>query len=144
MVTKKRQNTKCESEGAEFLVLGNLMIHGIWTYKTYTNMPGYDLIAINIDTKKQCRIQVKSRWATDANDIFPLKNLDCDFVVFVRLNRGNAYKTNIVEPTDPQYWIVPIEKAKTGLYSDKFCRINKIEDISSFENNWKLIDKFLK
>ncbi len=39
------KNTKLEAEGAEFLVLGNLLISGIATYKTYTNMPGYDLAA---------------------------------------------------------------------------------------------------
>ena len=55
-------------------------------------MPGYDLIAINTETKKQCRIQVKSRWATNANNGFSLKNTDCDFVVFVRLNRGAGPK----------------------------------------------------
>ena len=32
-MSAKRQNTKLESEGAEFLVLGNLLIEGISTYK---------------------------------------------------------------------------------------------------------------
>jgi hypothetical protein len=64
MTTEKRQDTKLESEGAEFLVLGNLLIDGISTYKSYINFPGYDLTAINPDTKKIARIQVKSRWAT--------------------------------------------------------------------------------
>ena len=42
---QKRKNTRLESEGAEFLVLGNLLLNGIPSYKTYTNMPGYDLVA---------------------------------------------------------------------------------------------------
>ncbi len=54
------KHTKCEGEGAEFLVLGYLMINKIWTYKSYTNMPGYDLISINPETKKQSKIQVKT------------------------------------------------------------------------------------
>lgn len=48
----KRQNTKLESEGAEFLVLANLLIGGIESYKTYINYPGYDLVAINPQSKK--------------------------------------------------------------------------------------------
>ena len=40
----KYKNTKLEAEGAEFLVLGNLLINKIASYKTYTNMPGYDLL----------------------------------------------------------------------------------------------------
>lgn len=40
-----RLDTRLESEGAEFLVLGQLLIHRIRAYKTYTNMPGYDLVA---------------------------------------------------------------------------------------------------
>lgn len=46
-----RLDTKLESTGAEFLVLGNLLLQRIPTYKTYTNMPGYDLIATNPERK---------------------------------------------------------------------------------------------
>ena len=56
-----RQDTKLESEGAEFLVLGQLLIRGINTYKTYTNMPGYDLVATRPAKNTSVRIQVKSR-----------------------------------------------------------------------------------
>jgi len=74
-----RQDTRLESEDAEFLVLGQLLINKITTYKTYTNMPGYDLVATNPETNTSAKIQVKSRWATKA-DGFPIKNFDCDFV----------------------------------------------------------------
>ena len=50
-----RQNTRIESEGAEFLVLGQLLIAGIPTYKSYTNMPGYDLVATNPDANSSAR-----------------------------------------------------------------------------------------
>ncbi len=43
----ERQDTRLESEGAEFLVLGQFLINRIVAYKTYTNMPGYDLVATN-------------------------------------------------------------------------------------------------
>ena len=53
-----RQDTRLESEGAEFLVLGQFLIHKIAAYKTYTNMPGYDLVATNPDQNTSAKIQV--------------------------------------------------------------------------------------
>jgi hypothetical protein len=82
-----RQDTKLESQGAEFLVLGQLLIEGIPAYKTYTNLRGYGLVATWPETNRVARIQVKSRWATTAPH-FLIKNVDeCDFVALVRLNR---------------------------------------------------------
>jgi len=46
-----RLDTRLESEGAEFLVLGQLLIHRIAAYKTYTNMLGYDLVATHPERK---------------------------------------------------------------------------------------------
>jgi hypothetical protein len=62
---RRRRDTRLESEGAEFLVLGQLLIAGVEAHKAYTRYPGYDLVAINPDRDRTCRIQVKSRWATD-------------------------------------------------------------------------------
>ena len=45
---KKRRNTQLEAEGAEFLVVGWLLINGIEAHKMYTKAPGYDLVAVNI------------------------------------------------------------------------------------------------
>jgi hypothetical protein len=42
-----RQNTRLEAEGAEFLVLGHLLVEGLQAYKMYTNMPGYDVLVVN-------------------------------------------------------------------------------------------------
>src|SRR5438874_7122521 len=42
----------------------------------------------DINRGRVCRIQVKSRYVSGANQ-FPIHNLDCDFVCFVRLNRGS-------------------------------------------------------
>ena len=47
---RTRKDTKLESERAEFLVLGRLLLEKITAFKTYTNFPGYDLIAPNIST----------------------------------------------------------------------------------------------
>ena len=49
---RTRKDTKLESEGAEFLVLGRLLLEKITAFKTYTNFPGYDLIATNGDKNK--------------------------------------------------------------------------------------------
>jgi hypothetical protein len=42
-----RLDSSLEAIGAEFLVLGQLLIQGIQCYKSYVNHPGYDLIATN-------------------------------------------------------------------------------------------------
>jgi hypothetical protein len=60
-----RLNTSLESEGAEFLVLGNLLIGGIEAHKLYTNFPGYDIMGVNPARNTSCRIQIKCRWVTD-------------------------------------------------------------------------------
>ena len=61
-----RLDTRLEAEGAEFLALGQLLLHKIASYKTYTNMPGYDLVATNPESNKSAMVQVKSRWRTGA------------------------------------------------------------------------------
>ena len=86
MADAKRLDTKLETEAAEFLVLGRLLLERIVAFKAYVNFPGYDLIAANADRARTARVQVKSRYRTDWDD-FIINNYDCDFVVFVALNR---------------------------------------------------------
>jgi hypothetical protein len=74
-----RLDTKLESDAAEFLVLGRLLLERVPTYKSYVNYPGYDLVAVNPARNTSARIQVKSRFRTDW-DGFIIGNLDCDFV----------------------------------------------------------------
>jgi hypothetical protein len=135
-----RQDTKLEAEGAEFLVLGELLLHRIPAYKTYTNMPGYDLVATNPDTNRAARIQVKSRWRTGA-PFFLIKNLDCEFVVAVRLNRGKKGGGGRVLP--PEFFVLPVEVVKSvyrpGPWSKVFFR-----GIEAYkEKKWSLIAEFL-
>ena len=53
MSTKRtRKDTKLESEGTEFLVLGRLLLEKITAFKTYTNFPGYDIIATSAENKR--------------------------------------------------------------------------------------------
>jgi hypothetical protein len=145
----KKQNTKLESEEAEFLVLGHLLIEGVSAYKAYVNFPGYDLTAVNPETKKVARIQVKSRWATDYDTSFPLKSLDCDFVVHVALNRGYRFgkKNNIKDNgiKAPTFYIFPIDiiaKARKEIGWNK-AQIKHIEKFETYIDNWTLIKQYL-
>ena len=88
---QRRLNTSLQSQGAEFLVLGQLLVRGIPTYKAYVNHPNFDILAVNAETGRNCRISVKSRYASDFDGGFPIKSLECEFFVLVALNQGNRY-----------------------------------------------------
>lgn len=93
------------SAGAEFLVMGHLMRRNILTYKAPPNNEGYDLICIHPDPRHrpaanelpQVRVQVKSRYATDCDRGFPVKeaSLDAfDFLIVAFLNIGKFFGSN--------------------------------------------------
>lgn len=93
------------STGAEYLVMGHLMRRNILAYKAPEGNEGYDLICIHpepryapkANEKAQIRVQVKSRYATDCDRGFPIKEkaLDAfDFLVVVFLNIGKFYGRN--------------------------------------------------
>lgn len=147
----KRQNTKLESEGAEFLVLGHLLIEGISAYKAYVNFPGYDLMAVNPETRKVARLQVKSRWATNYDRSFPVKSFDCDFVIHVALNRGYAFgKKATPESTGvkpPEFYVLPVDVVRAAQnVNDSWGKVHipKIPDLESYVENWNLIREFLR
>lgn len=145
------RNTRLESEGAEFLVLGTLLVEGIPAYKTYTNHPGYDVIAINPEKGKTCRIQVKSRWATDYDKGFLIKKFECDFVAFVALNRGYTKKRKLRDPNDtgkisPQIYVFPKNVVKAAIYDKSSwgkCRLSLIKDPDSYMDDWDPVKKYL-
>jgi len=137
-----RLDTKLEAEGAEFLVLGQLLLRRIASYKTYTNMPGYDLVATNPEKNKSAMIQVKSRWRTGANG-FPIKNFDCDFVVSVMLNRGS--KDGRKPILEPRYFVFPVNLVQKAPRTEDWGKV-KLSDIQNhqeYESRWELISKFL-
>jgi len=77
------------SHGAEFLVQGYLMRRNILTYKASPNNEGYDLICIHSDPRKvahQIRVQVKSRYATDCDRGFPVKERTLGAFDFLQLS----------------------------------------------------------
>jgi hypothetical protein len=145
-----RLDTSVESAGAEFLVLGNLLIEGIQAFKAYTNFPGYDIIATSPDKKRSCRIQVKSRWATDFDGGFPIRNFDCDFVVLAILNRGYRYRKRAT-PSDtgrkaPAFYVFPVDIVSTA--QDKRSKWGKaflrnIADVEKYRDNWALVSDHL-
>jgi len=138
----KRQNTKLESEGAEFLVLGQMLMKRIVSYKTYTNMPGYDLVATHPENNSSARIQVKSRWRTGAPG-FIIKNFKCDFVVVVKLNRGKKDGTGVVQ--EPEYFVFPVSVIESAPRTEGWGRVNfnKIPNFDTYRERWDLISKFL-
>jgi len=138
----KRQNTRLESEGAEFLVLGHLLIFGIPAYKNYTNMPDYDLVATSSGKKTFARISVKSRWTTTATG-FIISKFDCDFVILVKLNRGS--KDGKKEVRSPEYFVFPVNVIKNVPRSKKFNRISfgHIPKFQTYKDRWDLITTFL-
>lgn len=85
--------------------MGNLMRRNILTYKAPEGNEGYDLICIHPEPRykpkgkerSQIRVQVKSRYATDCDRGFPIKEkaLDAfDFLVVVFMNIGKFYGNN--------------------------------------------------
>jgi hypothetical protein len=146
-----RQDTKLEAQGAEFLVLGSLLVAGISCYKAYVNFPGYDLVAVDPDRSRTARIQVKSRWATDYDRGFPIKNFECDFVVHVALNRGYRFGKKASKQDsgvcDPAFYVFPVEVVKKAhIPSDKWSKVRlaHIPDCEEYKNRWALIARFLR
>lgn len=93
------------SASAEYLVMGYLMRRNILAYKAPPNNEGYDLICIHPnprhqpqgDELSQVRVQVKSRYATDCDRGFPLKEVSLDafdFLIVAFLNIGKFFGKN--------------------------------------------------
>ena len=106
------------SLGAEYLVMGYLMRRNILTYKAPPNNEGYDLICIHPDPKKaskQLRVQVKSRYQTDCDRGFPVKEKSFDafdFLVVAFLNIGYFMGKSKRHPTlagyqEPEFYTLP-------------------------------------
>jgi hypothetical protein len=108
------------SAGAEYLVMGYLMRRNILTYKAPPNNEGYDLICIHPDARHrvrrgevaQVRVQVKSRYATDCDRGFPVKEQSLsafDFLVVAFLNIGNFTqgKDGTTGMREPEFYTFP-------------------------------------
>lgn len=110
------------SLGAEHLVIGHLMRRNILAYKAPPNNEGYDLICIHPDPRKsaeQIRVQVKSRYQTDSDRAFPVKEKSFaafDYLIIVFLNNGYYYKKRPVREGfgEPEYYTLPVEFIKSN------------------------------
>ena len=151
---KKARILPVVSLSAEYLVMGHLLRRNILTYKAPQNTEGYDLICLNTDNKKQARIQVKSRYATDSDKAVPIKEKTFEhfeFLTVVFLNIGNFYRkqNRSSSPTLPEFYTLPRDfvanhhkKFDSGFQKFETKKLN----IEHFKNalGFELIAKYLK
>jgi hypothetical protein len=91
-------DSSIRSEGAELLVQAILMLeYGVITSRASRNMPGYDLIAHNLEGKKDCKISVKYRKALDCDGFQFTRVDDFDFFVGVFGRRGKVGKQSTAQ-----------------------------------------------
>jgi hypothetical protein len=140
--------TNLHSEGAEFLVLGHLLIRGVHATKAYTRYPGWDILASNPETGKTCRIQVKARLRTDYGGGFPIKNFDAEFVVHVALNRGYLRPRSDGDSGEraPEFFVLPMsivqsacEGAEKWGDSSKVYMRRSIPNHERYRDAWGLV-----
>jgi len=100
--------------------MGHLMRRNILAYKAPPNNEGYDLICIHPNPRHQpkdgevaqVRVQVKSRYATDCDRGFPVKeaSLDAfDFLIVAFLNIGKFFGRNdgSTGEQEPEFFTLP-------------------------------------
>lgn len=140
--SSSRRQTTLESQGAEFLVLGLLLAEGIEAHKTYARYPGYDIIAFGRAHGRTCTIQVKSRFQTNARG-FLINHFDCDFVVFVCLNRGYARPRRSGETgrRAPTVYVFPVDVVRSAHRPEGWAKV-RLGDIAApkdYIERWDLI-----
>ena len=117
-------------------------------HNPYPQFRGFRRFVFN---NQACRIQVKSRYATDFDGGFPINNFDCDFLVFVALNRGYRYAKAHKESGDtgitpPVFFVFPAEVIQSA--TKQAARWQKvylrdIADVSQYLNGWDRIAVFM-
>lgn len=146
---RPRLNSRLEATGAEHLVLGHLLIEGIQSFIAPVGQRDYDIIATNPEANTSCRVQVKSRWATDANLHFFISRFETDIVVLVRLNRGVRYrksKPGDEGTRDPDFFVLPVGVVKDFVHVGKTSsslRLREVPDYEGYVDRWDLVHSFL-
>lgn len=95
---------------------------------------------------------MKSRYATDWDRGFPIKNFDCDFVTLVALNRGYRHRRRRTADNEtgvkrPEVWVFPVETIRAvhdTSTSWQKANVRRIPDLGSYAENWGLIKRFLE
>lgn len=133
------------SLGAEYLTIGYLMRRNIMAYKAPPNNEGYDLICIHPDPKEKSKIikvQVKSRYQTDSNGDFPVKDKTFDafdYLIVVFLNVGYFYKARPKENSSgPEFYTIPkdiiVKHHKIVASGWQKVETRKIEGLDDYKN----------
>jgi hypothetical protein len=150
------------SLSAEYLVMGHLLRRNILTYKAPPGNEGYDLVCIHPDPRHkpkkselaQVRVQVKSRYQTDCDRGFPVKEASIeafDFLVVAFLNIGKFFGRNDGSTgwTEPEFFTLSqkfIRKHHDARSSWQKVRLrgldDEIEEVKN-ENGFELIAKAL-
>jgi hypothetical protein len=132
------------------------MRRNILAFKAPPNNEGYDIICIHPDPQqvtKQIRVQVKSRYQTDCDRAFPVKERTFgafDYLIIVFLNIGYFYRKR---PTldgysEPEFYTLPLEfiKAYHSKSDSGWERVHtRNVDLSAYKNEsgFELIAKDL-
>jgi hypothetical protein len=126
-----REIDAIRSEGAELFIQSYLMLEfGIPCSMASRNMPGFDLIAHNIDKKKSAKIQVKYRRAKN-NDGVKIHNFSFDFLTVVLGNLGRIGDFSGVERNEDsstEIYIIPRKNVEENLLPHKDIKYIKMED----------------
>ena len=140
-------DTTLEALGAEFFVLGKLLLHGISAYKAYDRQRGYDLVCAS-NTGKSLTIQVKTLFWAKGNQ-FSFTNFESDFTVLVRQNRVDTGKRiadrNI--PIEPQCFVIRTSDVKRMSTASKqksrghklSMKPNELPMFEPYKDKWKVI-----
>lgn len=108
------------SLAAEYLVMGQLLRRNVLAYKAPPGNEGYDLICLHPDPRHrpapgelaQVRVQVKSRYATDCDRGFPVKEASLDafdylVVAFLNIGRFNGARDGSDGLREPEFFTLP-------------------------------------
>jgi hypothetical protein len=150
------------SLSAEYLVMGHLLRRNVLTYKAPPGNEGYDLICIHPDPRHkqrknefaQVRVQVKSRYQTDSDRGFPVKEASIDafdFLVVAFLNIGKFFsgKDGSTGWAEPEFFTLPakfIREHHDARSSWQKVKLRGLDDeIAEFKNDkgFELIAKGL-
>ncbi|MDZ4066570.1 MAG: hypothetical protein U1E06_06915, partial [Tabrizicola sp.] len=80
-----------------------------------------------------------------ARQQFPIKNADCDFVVYVRLNRGPKKGPSQATKADPEFFVLPIASVLSVRRTDGWAiaRVGNIAALDEYRGSWHLIRDFI-
>jgi hypothetical protein len=145
------------SLSAEYLAIGHLMRRNILAYKAPPNNEGYDLICIHPNPRyktRQIRVQVKSRYQTDCDRAFPVKEKSFDafdYLIIAFLNIGYFYRRKPVRKgfrdaefyTLPRDWVRAHHKIVESGWQKVHTRGEILDDFKN-EKGFELIAKDLE